>query len=251
MRFPWPDECDGAVSLTFDDGLPSQLERAVPLMSKAGLRGTFYVNPGGDTWQAGLQPWRAVAEAGHEIGNHTCAHPCPRNLFNSPDGLETMTLADIEADVTEAQRRISAVIPGGAPRSFCYPCYNHHVGEGLTRQSYVPVIAKHFVAGRGGCVDRGISNHPVYTDLHYLVSQPCERMWGYEMIGLCERAANEGRWAVLTFHGIQAGSLSVAEEDFREVCSHLARHKKRIHVAPVAEIARHIITRRKLLSPPR
>jgi peptidoglycan-N-acetylglucosamine deacetylase len=241
---PWPDGCDGAVSLTFDDGMKSQLERAVPYLNQVGLRGTFYVNPGSANWQERLAPWRAVAEAGHEVGNHTTKHPCARNIYESPHNVDSLSLADIEADVMDAEQRLNEVL-GTRPRTFCYPCYGQHVGAGATRQTYVPVIAKHFVAARGGGVDRAQSNHPLHTDLHYLMSQPCERMWGYEMIGLVERAANQGRWMILTFHGIHEGMLSVADGDLRELCDHLVRHNKRIYTAPVIDVAQRVLEYRK------
>ncbi|MGC8782600.1 MAG: polysaccharide deacetylase family protein [Anaerolineae bacterium] len=41
---PWPIGHRGAVSLTFDDGRPSQLGRAVPILAEYGLTGTFYLN---------------------------------------------------------------------------------------------------------------------------------------------------------------------------------------------------------------
>ncbi len=53
---PFPDDWCGAVSLTFDDGLCSQLERAVPLLNDHGLRGTFYLTPRGDDWETHLSP---------------------------------------------------------------------------------------------------------------------------------------------------------------------------------------------------
>ncbi len=47
IETPYPPCCRGAVSLTFDDGLHSQLEVAVPLLTDRGLRATFYLNPRG------------------------------------------------------------------------------------------------------------------------------------------------------------------------------------------------------------
>src|SRR5260370_2930090 len=32
-----------------------------------------------------LQPWREAARAGHEIGNHTMAHPCTRAFRDTGD----------------------------------------------------------------------------------------------------------------------------------------------------------------------
>ena len=34
----------GAVSLTFDDGRQSQLQKAIPAMNRRGLRGSFYLS---------------------------------------------------------------------------------------------------------------------------------------------------------------------------------------------------------------
>ena len=58
---PWPDECRGAVSLTFDDGLPSQFDRAIPILNDHGLCATFYLNPAGGDWRDRLAPWRTVS----------------------------------------------------------------------------------------------------------------------------------------------------------------------------------------------
>jgi peptidoglycan/xylan/chitin deacetylase (PgdA/CDA1 family) len=237
---PWPAGCAGAVSLTFDDGMPSQLALAIPLLDEHELRATFYVNPRGDAWLAWLEPWRNAAVAGHEIGNHSLTHPCSSSFdFTAPDrGLESLTLADVEADVLEAERRLREAIPEQPRRSFGYPCYLDYVGQGPTRQSYVPVIARHFVAARG----KGeIPNHPVRSDLHHLWSFPVERMSGAELIGLAERAAATGRWSILTFHGISQGHLSVAETDLRELCAFLARQRGRIWTAPVATVAERLI----------
>src|SRR3990172_4942975 len=57
----------GAVSLTFDDALACQLEKAVPEMDKRQIRGTFYLHAGGKGWQERLQPWGPVGRSGHEI----------------------------------------------------------------------------------------------------------------------------------------------------------------------------------------
>src|SRR6266516_2205251 len=101
---PWPRECHGAISLTFDDGMRSQLETAIPLLDEHGLQATFYLNPPRDgdeaAWREKLAPWRAT-------------------------------------------------IPEQTVRSFGYPFYQSYVGAGTARQSYVPVIARHFVAARG------------------------------------------------------------------------------------------------------
>ena len=239
----WPEGCQGAVSLTFDDGLSSQLEIAVPMLNEHDLKATFYVNPRGDDWREKMAPWREVAKFGHEVGNHTVNHPCSRNFSgNITGGLESMTLADIETDIVEAQRRFKEGIPESESHTFCYPCYMDFVGEGSSRRSYVPIVARHFPAARG----KGeLANHPAACDLHYLSSWPAERMSGAELVGLAARSASEGRWGILTFHGIHQGHLPIADVDLRELCEFLARNRDRIWTATVAEVAERIIAWRK------
>src|SRR5438034_1214932 len=53
---PWPDDCHGVVSLTFDDGMTSQLQIGIPMLNDHGLPGTFYLNPRGDDWPERLEP---------------------------------------------------------------------------------------------------------------------------------------------------------------------------------------------------
>lgn len=242
----WPGQCTGAVSLTFDDGRPSQLEIALPILVELDLLGTFYVNPRGSTeaeWRARLAPWAAVQAAGHEVGNHSLSHVCSQGFRERRDlqasCLENWSLADVEADVLAAERRLNAVLPlpGGVRRTFCYPCYHEHVGEGATRQSYVPVIARHFAAGRGAG-ER--PNRAATCDLHYLWSTAVELMDGPSLVGRAEQAAQDF-WVILTFHDVGRDSrLSNTEAAFRELCEFLARHRGRIWTAPVAAVAERV-----------
>lgn len=242
-QFPWPNGCRGAISLTYDDGLRSQLERAIPIMDKHGVQGTFYVNPR-DGYERQLEPWYAVAETGHEIGNHTIQHACSKNFQwisqNERPSLEEMTWEDLEADIVESGRRIKAIIPQRERVSFAYPCYQPFIGRGETRRSYVPLVVKHCWAGRG----RGErTNDPWYCDLGYVWSWPVERMTGAEMVGLVEQTVAEGGWGVLTFHGIQEGHLSVADVDLEELCAHLAANRERVWTAPLADVAEYVTPR--------
>jgi peptidoglycan-N-acetylglucosamine deacetylase len=243
----WPAGLHGAVSLTFDDGRASQLERVIPILDEYGLLGTFYLNPRGrseDDWRSRLAPWAAVQQTGHEIGNHSLSHVCAQSMRDRADparpSLETWTVADVEADVLEAERRLDAVLPApqGQPRSFCYPCYQDFVGVGSTRQSYVPMIARHFTAARGGG-EYG-SNYPDTCDLHYLWSWKVELLDGAALVGRCEKAAR-GSWEILTFHDVGANNrLNNTEADFRELCAYLARSRDRLWTAPVAVVAAHV-----------
>jgi peptidoglycan/xylan/chitin deacetylase (PgdA/CDA1 family) len=246
IKSPWPDGCSGAISLTFDDGQQSQLKKAIPILDNLGMKGTFFICPRGEEWMDTLAPWQDMSKRGHEIGNHTISHTCSRALSPSRTGrcLEEMTLDAIEADILEASRRLRAAIPEQKAFSFCYPCYNNHVGSGLTRQSYVPIVAKHFPAGRG-IGEFPFANYPATCDLHYLWSWPVEGRQGIELVGLAERTAVYSQWGIMAFHGIDEGRLSVSELAFRELCEFLARNRSRIWVAPMVTVALRIAEWRK------
>ncbi len=64
------------ICLTYDDALPIHREVVAPLLAERGLRGTFYIPAARDDLHVNLDGWRKVAQLGHELGNHSCFHPC-------------------------------------------------------------------------------------------------------------------------------------------------------------------------------
>jgi peptidoglycan-N-acetylglucosamine deacetylase len=229
----------GAVSLTFDDGTQNQLDQAVPALDEFGLKGSFYLNPGGTDWPARLAPWQAVAAGGHEIGNHTLTHPCPNNILGRPGGYEDMSLVEMEADILEAQARLERLVPQQTHWTFAYPCYGTTVGRGANRQSYTPFVASHFLAGRVWG-EYGFGNRPAQVDLSCAWSESVERMSGHELIGLVEAITAQARWAILVFHEIDGSRLTVASHDFRMLLNHLRRRAGAIWTAPLAAVAEKI-----------
>lgn len=229
----------GAVSLTFDDGTSSQLTKAIPALNARQLRGTFYLAPGGDDWRERLAPWRDVAAAGHEIGNHSLSHLCSDNLSGAQGGLEDVTVEQIEGDILLARERLATIAPQQPQWTFCYPCYLTFVGRGELRRSYVPVIAKHFLAGRAGG-EYGFANRPALVDLACVAALATERMSGFEMIGLVEQLTYQGGWVVLVFHDIDGSRLTVGEYDFCMLLDYLQRKSGEIWTAPMAEVAARV-----------
>ncbi len=199
---------------------------------------------------------RGVALAGQEIGNHTISHICSRNFgWGAGKTLETTTLDELEADVLEAEKRLRELIPEQSARTFCYPCYQDYVGEGETRQSYVPIIAKHFPAARG---TGEASNHPELVDLHYLTSTILSGwMPGSDLCELAEGSVRQGRWEILVFHGLQSEPRSpqapgssyhgspVSADDFRELCEYLNANRDRIWTVPAVTVAQQVIAWRE------
>jgi hypothetical protein len=150
-----------------------------------------------------------------------------------------MSLTDIERDILVAQERLVQLAPHQQHWTFCYPCYCTYVGRGVGRQSYVPVVARHFLAGRVGG-EYGFGNHPGRVDLSAAWALPTERMSGFEMIGLVEQLTAQGRWVILVFHEIDGSRLTVGSFDFALLLDYLSRRRKEIWTAPVAQVAGRI-----------
>jgi hypothetical protein len=229
----------GAVSLVFDDGETSQLDNGIPLLDEFGIKASFYLVPNMENWQEALKPWGAVGRAGHEIANHTCCHLCSKNLFNGERGFEDMTLDEIEADILKAQERLVQIAPHQTQWTFAYPASQTAVGVGLERRSYVPVVAKHFLAARvRGPYGRG--NYPAAVDLAAVWTTATPRMSGFDMIGLVEELTSKGQWVILGFHEIDGSRLTIGTYDLKMLLSYLRRRSNKIWTAPLVAVAKKI-----------
>src|SRR5919108_301985 len=79
-----------AVALTFDDGPdPVFTPRVLDILAQFGVRGTFFVI--GKRAEQHPEIIRAIADTGHEVGNHTYTH---RLATNGP-GIRGLGLKDL------------------------------------------------------------------------------------------------------------------------------------------------------------
>jgi len=68
------------VALTFDDGPTNNIDELLPLLEKYDVKATFFLI--GTELEQNMNLGEAIAEAGHQIGNHTYSHK--RMVFKSP-----------------------------------------------------------------------------------------------------------------------------------------------------------------------
>ena len=202
--FAWPSGIRGALSLTFDDSRPSQVDKGVPLLDRFGVRATFYVMPA--VVAERQADWRRAVAAGHEAGGHTITHPCTCNFgFSSSRSasLEEMTMATMEAELIESNKQIEKLV-GVRPVSFAYPCGQKFVGRGTELKSYVPLVARHYLTGRGWLDE--YFNAPDRCDLAQLAGVEFDRSDFDQVRPQIEQAARTGNWLVLAGHDIGAES---------------------------------------------
>jgi peptidoglycan/xylan/chitin deacetylase (PgdA/CDA1 family) len=236
--FFWPGDRRVAVSLSFDDARSSQLDVAIPLLEGYGVKATFYVCP--QRVEERPDDWRAVHAAGHELGNHTVNHPCSGNFeFSRDRALEEYTLEDMEQEMLECNRRVEAIC-GCVPRTFAYPCGNTFVGRGAGAQSYVPLVAKHFLAGRG--YPSEWHNAPDFCDLAQINGVSMDNMAFAQALALIERTRDVGGWLVLAGHdaGSEAGRQVTRSDMLQALCDYALAPDKGVWLDTVAAVAEYI-----------
>ena len=237
--FPWPNGAEMALSLTFDDGRPTQVTHAIPLLDAFDVKATFYSQP--ENLRNELAGWRRAVAVGHEIGNHTVGHPCTGNFaWVRYDGvvLESYDLERMRAEIVQANDEIEEML-GVRPVSFAYPCGQTYVGRGRDTRSYVPLVAELFQTGRRWLDET--SNAPDHFDTAQVMAM---RMDGEDFAAvqrMVERARHSGNWLVLAGHGVGDNPLWGTQLDMlKDLLAYAQNPDNRVWIAPVTEVATFI-----------
>jgi peptidoglycan/xylan/chitin deacetylase (PgdA/CDA1 family) len=235
--FGWPEGRRAAVSLSFDDGRASQVDAGLAVLKKAGVKVTFFLNPG--AVEKKLAGWKQAVADGHEIANHTATHPCTGNYaFSASNALENYTLEKIAQDIDSANARIETLL-GVEPTTFAYPCGQKFVGRGRDVKSYVPLVAERFLAGRG-YLDES-PNDPALVDLAQAMGTAIDDLDFAQMKSIVDQAATEGRWIIFAGHDIGARAHQTTDVGaLEQLCAYLKDRSNGIWVGTVAEIGAYV-----------
>jgi peptidoglycan/xylan/chitin deacetylase (PgdA/CDA1 family) len=216
----WPNGKSAAIVLTYDDALRSQLDIAIPQLDAAKLKGTFFL--GANMTPDDMVRWRSVAGNGHELGNHTAFHPCPRAIL--PDRPQFQT---DDYDVHRMLLEVSAMnlilfgIDGQRLRSFAAPCSQMLVGgidytDALRRSGHVKY------ARTGGDAYRSVISDFAKQDLMQVPSYgPVDHPDGAALVAYVERVRTARGLGVLQFHGVGGDYLEVTAQAHQVLVDHL------------------------------
>jgi hypothetical protein len=236
--FSWPKDVRCAVSLSFDDAKPSQVDRGLPLLDGFGTKATFYVLP--DAIQDDLEVWRQAVANGHEMGNHTMSHPCSGNhIFMRDNALEEYSLDRIAQELDGAQQAIQTLL-GVTPKTFAYTCGHTTVGRGTTKQSYIPLVAERFLIGRGWLEVR--HNCPEYCDLAQVFCVPIDRLDFPEVKRLIDDAIDQGGWLILASHhvGPRPEWQVTLEDTLTQTCQYASEPQRGIWLDTVLAVGSYV-----------
>lgn len=224
-----------AVCLTYDDALNVHLDNVVPVLDSLGFTATFYIAGSFPGVQPRLEDWRAAAEKGNELGNHSIFHPCKGSLpdrdWVAPEyDLDTYTMRRAVEEI-ETMNTLLTAIDGKTKRTFASPCGETMIGD----SSYLPLIKDKFVAVRGvGDPMQTIDGIDLYNIGCYMVDKESAG----ELIELVDEAIEKNALLVLLFHGVGGEhSINASSNVHNELLKYLKENEKDIWVAPLVEIA--------------
>lgn len=215
------------ISLTFDDGLRCQFEKAVPILDGYGIPATFFLIANQDSTQESWDhkndwwkiDWREedianlkkLINDGHEIGSHSVTHH-----------LKTMQ-ANPLAEACDSKERIEDWLETKVT-SFCYPYYRSH--------AYLADVVKNaeYEQARGG------GSPPLYGPRasHYVVpGDPSFDRFNVDcrQISVSDRVSDWVRpvcWHILTFHAVgnqRDGWAPISVEQFATLMAELAKYR--------------------------
>ncbi|MEO1188706.1 MAG: polysaccharide deacetylase family protein [Pseudomonadota bacterium] len=232
-KVTWPNGARAALALTYDDAMQSQLDLAVPQLDAAGLKATFYLSMAMQDFQAQRDAWQAVAGAGHELGNHTIAHPCRaslpgRNWVAPNRNLDTYSKQQLLSEIAEANEILSDM-DGKTSRTFAYTCGDTQVGG----ESFIRDLAP-LVSGA-----RSVQSKTGFDRFH-IASLAVDQTSAAEMIAYVDTLIATRALGSITFHGIDGDHLWVTAADHQALLDYLIEKQNEVWVAPLHDILAHI-----------
>jgi len=239
----WPQDRVAAISLTFDDGINTDLDFVAPILAKHHLTGTFFVATAMGPWEKRKTEWKQLAQAGNELANHTVHHPCllPQITPHSQDYTPEM----MEAEIRKAAEDITQASNSKRGLTFAYPCGNMSFGksedEVTNAALFARYVSEHSFAARavgGGAIDPDELNVLAVSDLGPTA--------GKDFVALLQMgnpAFEGGRWGVYCFHGVGGDWLSITPEALDELATYLERHRE-IWSATFGDVVRYIQERK-------
>jgi peptidoglycan-N-acetylglucosamine deacetylase len=227
-----------AVVLTYDDAIDIDLDNVIPALDSVGLKGTFYIIGQSPVVAKRMAEWRAAAQRGHELGNHTLTHPCDaslpgRNWLTAEDDLSRFSVKRAQNEIRITNTLLQA-IDGKTNRTFAYPCGDRTIkGDDF----YKP-LEKEFAGARG--VQAGLQ-HLNEVDLNDIRCYMINGESGDYLTGLVKKAVESHTLLVFLFHGVGGGhNINVSLAAHSQLLHFLKQHEKEIWIAPMVDVAQYI-----------
>lgn len=215
------DDKPAAISLTFDDSLLDHYTVARPLMAEYGIKGTFFVVESycnqaianrSDPAKRQYMTWeqvKAMADDGHEIGNHSFNH----------QGLTRIDASRWDEEINHPIATFQEKL-GITPITFCFP------GNARNDEILKRVLVHHINART---YQFGIGKQFKIQDA---------QQWIPKLV-------NENQWGVVMMHAIVAkyhgyDPLPNEEKDFEDILKLLDSQKDQLWIDTFANVTKYV-----------
>lgn len=203
----WRDDKAAAFVLMFDDGCVSHVKNVIPELTRRGLTGTFYINPGAGQYAANKTVWEKDAPAaGFELANHTMTHK------------GGATTADIVKEITSCNDVIRAATPGKPwPRLVSW-------GQpgGIKKEAW-PISADELKAA---LKDNHLVPRPDFGGRGATIAFKS----GPEYVAHLDKAIKAGSMECIIFHGVGGDWLAATMPQFIELLDGIEARKDKLWV---------------------
>jgi peptidoglycan/xylan/chitin deacetylase (PgdA/CDA1 family) len=143
----------------------------------------------------------------------------------------------MDAELAQANATIEEKL-GVTPTTFAYPCGGTFLGRGENAQSYIPLVAKRFLAGRGYW--EPYPNVPGLCDLAHLLGCSFDALPFEQVKKLIERTIAEEGWLILVGHDVRPNDWQgVDPHVLKRLCDYLVENGE-IWVDTIAHIAQYV-----------
>jgi peptidoglycan-N-acetylglucosamine deacetylase len=232
--FTWPAGKKAAIILTYDDGMATQLDHAIPQLNAVGLKGTFFINYIAIPDHA--DRWRKAALAGHELANHTLFHPCSKVLggqWTQEWATENYTIDRLFKELVALNNTLYLIDGKKSYRTYAYPCTQVEIAG----KNYVDTLRK------AGIIRYArVGGDSIHTSLYHLDTMQVAS-WAAPagttaetMIRWVDRTIASGGLFVFQFHGIGGQWFNVPKEEHQKLLAYLQQKKRDIYLGTFKEV---------------
>ena len=186
----WDGDAAGAFSIMFDDGWPSAFQAAIPELEKLDLPADFYIIPQKGEFKVFEKRWHEEFKKPLvHIGNHTWTHGGVKDFAHARD-----------VEFGKCTQYILDNVPGKKPRLISYA--QPGVGPGkwnINAEETEKILKEQNLVSRSDFRGRGATYH------HKTKA---------DMLTLADKAANEGVYECIIFHGVEVDDPKRGYQDF-------------------------------------
>ena len=186
----WDGDAAGAFSIMFDDGWPSAFQAAIPELEKLDLPADFYIIPQKGEFKVFEKRWHEEFKKPLvHIGNHTWTHGGVKDFAHARD-----------VEFGKCTQYILDNVPGKKPRLISYA--QPGVGPGkwnINAEETEKILKEQNLVSRPDFRGRGATYHHKTKD---------------DMLTLADKAAKEGVYECIIFHGVEVDDPKRGYQDF-------------------------------------